>query len=111
MIGSLQKQKIRKDPEFLRWAKRHGGICCVCRWLHGLTVPFEELHHHGDKGTGQRGDDYFVARMCKTHHREYQGKRGIGFDRAGEWEVAAAIRRDNSELLADYIEHLKRSKR
>ena len=103
----LKKRPRRVDPEFLDWAKRQGGVCCICRRLEGEHTPADELHHFGDKGMGQKSDDYIIARLCKKHHLQHQGKRAIAFDRAGEWEIAAALWRDAHDLLSDYVMHLK----
>ena len=99
-----------KDRAFLAWAKAQGGRCCVCARIECVDGPADELHHYGPKGMAQRGSDRMVARVCLRHHAKYQGKRRIGFLRAGEAEVYAALLEDNVTLLAGYVGELQRRK-
>lgn len=96
--------KLGKDRAFLKWAKEQGGSCCVCRYLHGILKPAEELHHWGSKGMGQKCDDYHVCRVCSACHREHQGKKDMAFHRRGEYELWCAMARDAVDLLAGYVQ-------
>lgn len=88
---------------FLAFAHAQAPECAVCRWTRGERVPAEELHHYGDKAMGTRSDDTWVAPLCRACHHRYQGKRFLGFVRANEYEVLAAMQRGNIELLTAYI--------
>lgn len=99
--------KPGKDRAFLKWAKENGGVCCVCRHLHGLSRPAQELHHWGQKGMGQKCDDYHVCRVCATCHRDHQGKKDMAFHRTGDYELWCAMARDAVDLLASYLESKK----
>ena len=103
----MQKQARYINRGFLRWAKEQGGICCVCRWTKGEFTPADELHHWGDKGTGQKSHDYQVARVCKPCHDRIQGKRRIAFLRTGDMETLAALTTDSLDLLMAYTESMR----
>lgn len=96
-----------KTPAFLAFAHAQHAMCSVCRWVYGEPTIASQLHHYGDKGIGQRCDDTWVTPVCRDHHEAFQGKRFLGFIRAGEHEVLAAMQRGNIELLAAYTEHLE----
>lgn len=103
----LSKTLRVRDRSFLSWAKEQGGLCCVCNHLHGINTPAAELHHWGDKGMGQKCDDHQVCRLCVTCHRDHQGKKGMAFHRAGEYELWCAMARDAVALLSAYLEASK----
>lgn len=88
-----------KNRTFLEWAKHTGGICCICRHLKGDFVEAQELHHYGEKGMGQKCSDYRVARLCRSCHTKYQGRRQMAFIRNNEFELWCAMLRDNVDLL------------
>jgi hypothetical protein len=97
-----------RSPEFLEFAHGRGGLCCVCLAIDHVQQPRDEVHHYGPKGMGQRGSDLLVCRLCKKHHQHYQGKRTLGFLRAGEGEVLAAMRADNIVLLVAWVPEMER---
>ncbi len=99
-----KKNKRIRDRDFLAYAKEQGGICCVCRWTVGESVPAEELHHWGSKGMGQKSHDYEVARLCKKCHDSYQGKRRLAFIRMDSIDILEAMERDALDLLIGYVE-------
>lgn len=104
---------VRRGPyrsdAFKAFAKRQVGRCCIHWLLHCEERPGEELHHYGPKGMGQKASDLLLARVCKECHGRYQGKRRIGFERAGEIAVLEALEADNVDLLHSYVEHLENS--
>jgi len=104
LIGS---QKRIRDPEFLRFAKEQGGICCVCRRTTGVSRQAEELHHFGEKGMGQKCHDYEIARVCRRCHGEIQGKRRMAFIRADRMDILEAMATDALELLIAYVQGIK----
>lgn len=96
----------RKDPEFLKWARRQGGSCCVCRAVSGDQIPASELHHFGKSGMGLKGVDHFVARVCRDHHTFVQGKYRSWFVRNNELETWTAMLEDALSMLSNYeMEH------
>jgi len=104
----MTRRRRFTSRDFLRFAHEQPAECAVCRWTKGERVPAEELHHYGDKGMGQRSDDTWVTPLCMNCHRLYQGKRFLGFLRAGEHEVLAAMQRGNIELLSAYVQQQER---
>ena len=109
--GLGPRQGIHKSPEFLRFAKSLGGECCVCRWLEGEHVQAVELHHYGEKGTGQRANDHLVGRVCLACHRKIQGKRRIAFIREDQLEILEALETDNIQILSLWAQRLEAMKR
>jgi len=105
----IDKNKRRRSQLFLSWAKKQGGACSVHLYLKGDKIRSTQLHHYGEKGMGQKSDDYLVARVCDSCHAMYQGKRRIGFIRVGEVEVLEALEADNIQLLTDYVEELEQA--
>lgn len=97
------KQKPARSKDYLRWVHEHGGRCCVC------GGKFEQAHHFGDKGMGQKCSDFMVCRICEKCHTTYQGKRFIGFERAGQLDVLCAMQRDALQMLSDYAEALEKT--
>jgi hypothetical protein len=96
-----------RNAAFLRFVHERGGICCLCFEIDGERGPFEEAHHFGPKGMGQKGSDYLVARVCRKHHAQIQGKRKVAFEREpGGWEILAALRGDALDLMIEWVEHL-----
>jgi len=71
-------------------------------------VAAEELHHWGDKGMGQKCDDYDIARVCRACHRKVQGKRRSKLILRGEIEIIEAMERDAIDLLKEYVESRRR---
>ena len=99
----IEKQARLVDPGFLAWAKKQHGPCCVCKHLRGRLVNADELHHYGEKGMGQKCSDYQVARLCRSCHGRYQGRKGMAFHRNGEYELWSAMLRDNVDLLEGWV--------
>jgi len=106
-MTAFPKNKPHRSREFLAFAKGLPGPCCICWRVNGRKRPAEELHHYGEKGAGQKCSDHEVARICAEHHRRYQGKRRIGFMRAGEIEVLEALESDNVKLLSAWATKLE----
>lgn len=102
-IHLIPKYKIPRDRDYLAWAKRQGGPCCLCRRLRGDVVFAPELHHYGDKGMGQKASDYEIARLCIPCHHAVQGRKHAAFVRNGEWEMLAAMQEDALALLSAYV--------
>lgn len=102
----VEERRIR-SREFLRFAKGMGGVCCICRNVHGESVYGEELHHFGDKGMSQKGSDFRVARVCVKHHKQYQGKRAMAFFRDGELEIYNAMLTDSIEMTSAYAAYVE----
>jgi hypothetical protein len=100
---TIEKTSRVRDRDFLAWAKRERGICCLCRWLKGETRLADELHHWGEKGTAQKSHDYEIARLCKPHHDAEQGKRRLAYLREGRIEVLEALERDALDLVISYL--------
>lgn len=94
-----------KDKRFIEWAKRQGGQCCVCRANTGASVPAAELHHYDPyhRGMGMKGRDHWVARLCRSHHEQLQGKGRRWFMMTVNMEAWAAMLEDTVNLLSDYI--------
>lgn len=93
----------------MAFAHEQHGICCLCR-----ERPWTQLHHHGDKGMGQRCDDYEVARVCQECHEGVQGKRSAYFARTGLYSILSAMQADTIILLklwASDLEGRKEKKR
>ena len=95
-------RKPHKSRAFLQWAKRQGGLCCVCAIESG-----NELHHIEKVGMSQKGSDLLVARVCHGCHGYVQGKYRLAFERFGELCHWADLQADALELLAGYVEHLE----
>ncbi len=104
---TFPKQKQQQSKQFLKWAKQQGGLCCLCLRLSGQEIASCELHHYGEKGMGQKGSDYCVARLCKKHHGQYQGMRRLAFFREDLVTVLEAIEADNIALLESYVVFLE----
>jgi len=104
-------EKIHKSPEFLRFAKSLGGECCVCRYTKGDHVRAEELHHYGEKGTGQRANDHLVGRVCIPCHRSIQGKRRLAFLSMDRLDILEALEADNLQLLSQWARRLEAMKK
>jgi len=104
----MQKQRKQKDRAFLSWAKQQGGACCLCLRLRGELRNCEELHHWGDKGMGQKGDDYRVARLCRACHQGQQGKRRMAYLRRDEMGILEAMTADALDLVIGYMQHSTR---
>lgn len=96
----MYKKKPARSKKYREWVFTQGGRCCVC------GGKFEEEHHFGDKGTGQRCSDFLICRICKKCHTTYQGKRFIGFEREGQLDVLCLMQRDALNLLSDYLDYL-----
>ena len=105
----IVKATRKKDRGFLSWAKQQGGACCLCLRLRGDLRNGDELHHWGDKGMGQKGDDYKVARLCMACHRLQQGKRRMAYLRRDEMEVLEAMTADALDLVIGYMQHKERT--
>lgn len=95
-----------RDRDFLGWAKRRGGICCVCA-SRGLIGNFDELHHFGPRAMSKKCSDYQVARVCRRCHEEVQGKTSMSFHATGNYELWCALLRDSNALLGAYIEETR----
>ena len=96
---------VAKNRNYLEWAKSKGGECCICRWIQANPgVPGVDLHHIGESGTGMKGSDCAVARVCRRHHRLVQGKRWKQFERDGELAIWAALVQDALALLVEWSE-------
>lgn len=94
-----------KDPDFLEWAKRQGGDCCVCRATQGISKRCDELHHYDwkNRGMGIKGRDHWTCRLCYFHHRELQGKGRMWFLMNDRQEIYTAMLEDSLNLLSDYV--------
>jgi hypothetical protein len=94
-----------KHKRYLEWAKRQGGDCCVCRALTGDFLPCDELHHfdYANRGTGMKGRDHWVCRLCLDHHKVLQGKSRTWFVMNDELETWTAMIEDAVNLLSDYV--------
>jgi hypothetical protein len=103
----MNKKLRRTSRAFMRFAHSLPCECAICRWTKGERVPAVELHHYGEKGMGQRGDDWYVAPLCLPCHHYYQGKRWLSFMTAGELDVMAAMQRGNLEILSAYAAQLE----
>jgi len=103
----MSRRTPYRSREFLSFAKALGGACCVCHYVDNEQTPAAELHHYGPKGMGQKSSDLLVARVCHRHHEKIQGKRRIGFERAGEINILEALEADNVALLAAYVASLE----
>ena len=102
----IAKNKPARDKDFLSWAKEQGGYCCVCRRMRGRREAGVELHHYGERGIGQKGSDYIVARVCQDCHHIVQGKTRIWASKvntASSWELIVAIQEDTIWLLEHFI--------
>ena len=77
----------------------------MCRALTGDFLAFDELHHfdYANRGTGLKGRDHWVCRLCQDHHRFLQGKGRMWFVSSDELEMWAAMLEDALNLLSDYI--------
>lgn len=104
-------EKIHKSPEFLRFAKSLGGECCVCRYTKGDHVRAEELHHYGEKGTGQRANDHLVGRVCIPCHRSIQGKRRLAFLSMDRLDILEALEADSLQILSQWARRLEAMKK
>lgn len=104
MVGTEERYESK---EFLRFAAEQGGVCCICRKIHGEVVPAKERHHFGEKGMGQKGSDFRVARLCLKCHKKWQGKRGFSFTVNEEFEVYNAMLTDAIELVSAYANYLE----
>lgn len=93
----LSKIPRHKSREFLQWAKRRGGICCVCG-----SAECVELHHWGPRPMGRKCSDLFVARLCREHHEQLAGKRFQAFSRGDDLETYCDLLHDNLALLHDW---------
>ena len=87
--------KRKRDKAFLAWCHTTSGACCLC------GAPWEELHHFGSAGMGQRGSDREVARVCRRCHERY-GRRIHALTRNGETDILEAYLRDAEELNGGY---------
>jgi len=105
--------KKKRDLDFLHWAKLHGGDCCVCRYVDGHFIKADELHHfnYRNRGMSVKGSDYWVARLCRDHHKKLQGKGRIYFQRTGDWETFSAMLEDALYLTSEYLERQHERKR
>lgn len=94
-----------KDREFLQWAKRQGGFCCICVSFYGQNELAAELHHfdYRNRGTGMKGRDHWSCRLCRAHHETLQGKGRMWFVNNGELEFWTAMLEDALNLLSDYV--------
>ena len=99
----LEKTPTIRDKKFLSFVRALGGPCILCRRRMGAEVPADDAHHFGSKGMGTKGSDYQVARLCREHHMEVQGKRRLAFARSGDWETLTALQEDSIALLEAYI--------
>jgi len=88
-----------KDPEFLAWAHRQPGQCCLCR-----QRRWEQLHHFGSGGMGSKGDDERVARVCLPCHT--RARKEIAMRRDGDFETLAAFLADALDLMIKYKREL-----
>ena len=96
-----QRPDRSRRLDYLAWCKRQPGVCCVCR-----AQPGSELHHFGQHGIGQKGDDLLVARLCPACHRQAQGKRETHYVRnnlLGAWTM---IQADGLALLTAYTREI-----
>jgi len=84
----------RRDRDFLAWAHRQGGPCCLC------GAPFDELHHFGSGGMARKGSDHLVARVCRSCHG--RARKRIAMVRDGDWETYALMLEDAIGMLSDY---------
>lgn len=100
----IPKARRHESRAFLAFAKRQHGNCCLC-WPNFHSG--EELHHFGEKGMGQKGHDYLVARVCHDHHEEVQGKRKHAFAREGNADLLIRMQADALELLMAWAAHLE----
>ena len=91
----------RVSKPFLSWVKRLGGDCCLC----GRYAV--DLHHFKKSGMGTKCDDYFVCRVCRPCHEGVQGKYAMSLDRLGRSGDWVAMLEDNTNLLADYADHIE----
>lgn len=98
----MQKRKRLRNTAFLRFAKGVYGACCLC------GAPACDLHHFGDHGMGQKGDDYLVCRICRKCHSLVQGKRRFSFlgKQDGVFTIEA-MEHDALVLILEWIRHLR----
>lgn len=101
----MYKRKPARSKAYRQWVYEQGGRCCVC------NGKFQEFHHFGDKGTGQKCSDFIGCRLCLECHASYQGKRFIGFERAGQLDILCMMQRDALTLLSDYAEMLEQTRK
>lgn len=104
MSLGIPKARRYESRAFLTFAKEQGGYCCLC-WP--MNEPADELHHWGEKGMGQKGHDYEVARLCRKCHERMQGKRKHYFCRTADYETLAAMQEDSLELLMAWTADLE----
>ena len=102
----MYSRKPYRSKDYRAWLRTQHGKCCIP----GCDGKFEEPHHFGEKGIGQKCTDFLQCRLCRGCHSTYQGKRYIGFERAGEMDVLCAMQRDALLLLAKYAEYLEQIK-
>jgi hypothetical protein len=107
----IPKTMRHRDRAFLSWAKGQGGACCLCLRLRGEVVPGVELHHWGEKGMAQKGDDYRVARLCGPCHREQQGRRRMAYLRRDEMDVLEALTADALDLVIGFLQLEKKGRK
>lgn len=98
------KLKTYKSKNFRRWAKRQGGVCCVCNENTG-----HQLHHFGPRGIGQKATDLLLCRVCQKCHDYVGAKRRNAFSRKDELDTWVDMLEDGLELLRSYVEFLERS--
>lgn len=98
------REKPHRSRRYLDWVRTQHGACCVCR-----TNRFEERHHFGKKGMGQKCSDLLVCRVCKGCHSRLQGKRRIAFERLGQLDVWADMLEDAMWLLERYTALIEQS--
>ena len=103
-MGEIMSGEHLKDPEFLAWAKRRGGDCCVCRALSGTRQRAEDNHHfdYRNRGTALKGRDHWLCRLCRGHHMNLQGKGRMWFVNNDELETWTAMVEDALNLLSDF---------
>ena len=99
---TIEKVKRLTSRSFLAFVHKQPGPCCICG-----RQQWEEAHHHGDKGMGQRCNDYEVARVCLECHKKVQGKRKAYFARTGDYDLLARMQADTIELLMAWAAHLE----
>lgn len=98
------RQKPHRSKAYLGWARLQHGPCCVCR-----QHKFQQLHHFGAKGIGQKCSDLLVCRVCEPCHSRIQGKRRLAFERRKEMDVWADMLEDALLLLEQYLIEIERN--